>query len=310
MWWWLRKYISCLGLFFFLIFLAFKANALEIALTFDDAPRTGSYYSGKERASKLISSLKAAKVDQVAFFVNTSRMDQEGHARIKFYSDQGHLIGNHTHSHLDINRVTLSQYLKDFQAADAILKERSLTQFKKWFRFPYLREGNTEAKRDGMRAALNESGYKNAYITINNYDWHIDALFQKAIEEGKEVDFKALKAVYIKVLVDSVRYYDEMAIKYLGRSPRHVLLLHENDLAAMFISDLVTAFRNKGWKIISPSMAYDDDISKYKTNKILAFNPGRIGEIAFDNGSPRTQLWQEACDEAFLERLFIEEGVY
>ena len=42
---------------------------------------------------------------------------------------------------------------------------------------------------------------------------------------------------------------------------------------------------------------------------LLKGNPGRIGEIAFDQGWPKSKLWHEACDERYLEELFQKEGV-
>jgi hypothetical protein len=97
-----------------------------------------------------------------------------------------------------------------------------------------------------------------------------------------------------------------MATKYLKRNGKHVILLHETDLNALFIADLVSALRAVGWKIISPHEAYEDEISKYATNSVLKFNPGRIGEIAKDHGQ-KGGFWHESCNEDFLEREFKKQ---
>ncbi len=74
-------------------------------------------------------------------------------------------------------------------------------------------------------------------MTVNNYDWELDRIAQVARREARTIDFDKLKLVYIDVLLACVEYYDAIAQTVLGRSPKHILLLHENDLAALFITD-------------------------------------------------------------------------
>ena len=105
-------------------------------------------------------------IKQVAFFSVSNRLDKEGIERLKTYAHAGHIIANHTHSHPDINKLSFQEYKDDFLMADSFLS--TYKNYKKWFRFPYLREGDTLEKRDGMRALLMEMGYINAYITLNN----------------------------------------------------------------------------------------------------------------------------------------------
>lgn len=291
--------------YFFFLFFVNSVNGKELALTFDDAPRMATgYFDGQTRAKKIIQQLKKHKVEQVIFYAVTKDLDKEGISRLKKYSEAGHILANHTHSHPDFSQTSLDEYVEDFEKA-----HKKLAEFKnvhKFFRFPYLREGDTLQKRDGMCKKLRELGYRNAYITLNNYDWYIEELFQNAIADGKEVDLKKLSALYVDVIIQGIEYYDEMAIKYLGRSPKHVLLLHEMDVTALFIGDLVDELRSKGWKIISSEDAYTDPIASYQIERPLRFNPGRIGEIAIDNGQ-RKNLWHKSLDEKYLEERFNRE---
>lgn len=294
-------------IFFILIFcsIASTAYSKELALTFDDAPRKATgYFDGQTRAKKIIQQLKKYKVEQVVFYAVTKDLDEEGISRLKKYSEAGHILANHTHSHPDFSQTSLNEFVEDFEKA-----HEKLAEFKnvyKFFRFPYLREGDTLQKRDGMRNKLKELGYRNAYITLNNYDWYIEELFQNAIADGKEVDLKKLSALYVDVIIQGIEYYDEMAIKHLDRSPKHVLLLHEMDVTALFIGDLVDELRSKGWEIISSEDAYTDPIANYQIKRPLRFNPGRIGEIAIDNGQ-RKDLWHKTLDEKYLEQRFNQE---
>jgi hypothetical protein len=78
----------------------------------------------------------------------------------------------------------------------------------------------------------------------------------------------------------------------------------------MYISDLVSLLRERGWKVISPQEAYADPISEYQYPLPLKYNPGRVGEIAKAAGWPQNKLWYEACDEAYLDEMFVKNGVF
>lgn len=283
------------------------AHSKELALTFDDAPRDASgYFDGPTRAELLIKKLKDHDVKQATFFVVTQDLNEEGKARVKAYAEAGHILANHTHSHPDFNQLSLSAYVQDFLNAEEELDQFDNTR--KLFRFPYLREGDTKEKRNGMRKKLAELGYQNAYITLNNYDWYIENLFQEAIAERKEIDLEKLRELYVDVLIKGIEYYDQMAVDHLGRSPKHLLLLHEMDITALFIGDLVDELRARGWKIISLEDAYTDPIADYQTDRVLKFNPGRIGEIARDKGQTKG-LWHDTLEESYLKKRFDQEVV-
>lgn len=281
------------------------SKSKEIAITFDDSPREAlGYFNGPNRAKNLIEELKNHKIRQVAFFSNTKKLDTEGIQRLQAYSQAGHIIANHTHSHPNFNKISLQEYTQNFLLADSKLSQ--FKGFRKLFRFPYLREGDTNQKRDGMREVLNKNGYINAYITLNNYDWYIENLFQSAIKKGVSIDFERLRQFYVQVMMESIEYYDEMAQNHLGRSPKHILLLHEMDISALFVGDLVDELRGNGWKIISPEEAYTDEIAQYQAQQTFRYNPGRIGEIARSKGQTK-RLWHETLNEKYLEKRFAKE---
>ena len=80
------------------------------------------------------------------------------------------------------------------------------------------------------------------------------------------------------------------------------------DLTALFVGDLADAFRKKGWRVISPVEAYQDAIANYQTNVVMKYNPGRIGELAKDNGQKK-QLWHNTLNESYLKKRFMEEVI-
>lgn len=289
-----------------------EANIKEIAFTFDDSPRFArGHFDGPTRAKNLIEELYRHDLHGVVFFSNPSFagkvLNEEGQARLKAYSNAGHIIANHTYAHANINEVDIEEYLHGIKLADDILKQ--YPTFKKWFRFPYLREGNTFEKRDAVRKYLKELGYINGYVTVDTYDWYMEVLFQKAIKDtaisGLKIDMDKLRDFYVSTLVSNIEFADQRAQHYLGRSPKHVLLLHETDLSALFAGDLADAIRKKGWKIISTEEAYTDDITNFEMQAVYPWNPGRIGEIALENGKKPLDR-QASLSEEGLDALFAE----
>lgn len=289
-----------------------EANTKEIAFTFDDSPRFATgLFDGPTRAQTLIDELYKHDLPGVVFFSNPSSagkpLNEEGKARLKAYSNAGHIIANHTYAHANINELNIEEYLQGIKLADTVLKQ--YPTFRKWFRFPYLREGNTLEKRDAVRKYLKELGYFNGYVTADTYDWYMEVLFQNAVKDaaknGTQLDMDKLQKFYVNTLVDNIEFADKRAQHYLGRSPKHVLLLHETDLSALFVGDLADALRAKGWKIIATEEAYTDDIANFEMQAVYPWNPGRIGEIALETGKKRLDR-PASLTEKGLDILFAE----
>lgn len=239
-------------------------------------------FSGPERTVRLIEKLEKAKVSQVVFFCVTEKLPyHDGHARLKKYAAAGHLIGNHSHSHNRPGDFGTASYIADIEQAHDSLKQYST--FMPWYRYPMLDEGLTIPVRDSIREALNSLGYSNGYVTVDTWDSYIDKKCRDAPKSGQRIDTVALGRIYVETLWEAIQFYDNMALDLLGYSPKHVLLLHENDLAALFIDELVGFLRQQGWEIISPAEAYSDSIGE-RVPDVLYSNQGRVAAIAVEQG--------------------------
>ena len=281
----------------------------QIALSFDDAPRGhGQLLSGRARTAKLIEALKRTGVKGAGFFVLTENVEKfgGGRARIEAYQAAGHVLANHTHSHPSLHRTEVDRFLEDVDRASGILSRFNDTT--DLFRFPFLHEGDTHEKRIAVRNGLAERGLRNAYVTVDTYDWYLQALVDEAIQAGHRLDRNTLCQVYVDTLVESVEFYDSIAQDVLGRSPRHVLLLHENDLAALFVDDLVIRLRELGWNIIPITDAYEDEIARSAPNTLFN-NQGRVAAVAHAMGAAPKDLVHPSEDERYLRALFERHGL-
>jgi peptidoglycan-N-acetylglucosamine deacetylase len=279
-----------------------------IALTFDDAPTSnGPLFSGAERTSRILAHLKKHNVRQAAFFVMTKNLDGSGIERLKLYAAAGHLLGNHTHQHERIAILGTRNYIEDIRLADSLL--RPLPGYSHFFRYPFLDEGKTKPVRDSIRSALDAMQLRHGYVTIDNYDWYINSLLKNAVAAKKNVDLQTLRDIYVEHIWESIVFYDNIGKKNLNRSPAHVLLLHENDLAACFLGDLIEHIKKQGWSIISVEEAYRDPIAT--TIPDVLFNgQGRVASIANEQGVKPVDLVQESEDEVYLEKLLNDKNVF
>ena len=279
----------------------------RIALSFDDVPRApGPWLSPAERTVALIAALERAGVEQAAFFVTTGNLERAhgagGEDRIQAYVAAGHVIANHSHGHLWAHRTSVADYVADIDRAAAWLQDRP--GFRPWYRFPFLDEGRDSAeRRDALRAALRERSLTNGYVTIDTYDWFIEDLAEAAVTAGREVDRDALRELYVQGIVEAANFNDALAVETLGRSPAHVILLHETDLAALFIDDAVAALRADGWEIVTADEAYRDPIAQIEPDTLF-LGAGRVAAIAHAGGRRARELVSEWTEEEQLTRLF------
>lgn len=200
-------------------------------------------------------------------------------AQLKKYVDAGFLIGNHTCSHPRLDDVGFADYSKDTEKGDRLLS--SLFQGQKFFRFPFLNESKDEQLRDQMRNWLKANQYRNAMVTVDNDDYIFSWAINQAKDQGKKIDYKKVEALFSKHLIGAVGFYDDLAVKTLGYSPKHVLLLHEMDATVMFIDSFVNELRKNGWKIISTKEAYQDKLYLEQPKNTYA-NNGIIAQVAME----------------------------
>ena len=279
----------------------------RIALSFDDVPRQpGPFLTPDERTEKLIESLARGGVAQAGFFVTTGNLDQPfgagGEARIAAYVGAGHVIANHSHSHRPLSLTEPRAYLADIDRAEGWLQIRP--GHRPWYRFAYLDEGaGDRPRRDAVRAGLRERGLSNAYITVDSYDWFLEEMCGRAMRAGEPLDMDALGGLYADLIVRAAEFADRLGRETLGRSPAQVMLLHETDIAALFIADAVAKLREAGWEMISIDEAYFDPLFEEEPDASYLAG-GRIAAIANARGRPPRQLLPEWNDEKVISRLF------
>ena len=90
-----------------------------------------------------------------------------------------------------------------------------------------------------------------------------------------------------------------------------MLLLHENELAALYLDKLIQHIRSQGWEIISPQEAYTDPISTAYKSTLFSFNKqGRIAAILNLQGVNQSKLRHPRESTKFIDELFEKYKIF
>ncbi len=281
----------------------------RIAFSFDDAPRgKGAFLEPDERPRLLIEALQTGGIKQAVFFINPGRITAMDHdaADIAAYAKAGHLLANHTANHSKLSAVSVKAFLADIDAAEEWLKDKP--NYRPWFRFPFLDEGQkNRSKRDAVRAGLKKRGLMNAYVTVDASDWYMEEQALNAAKSGKTMDWNALRDLYVESYVQSADFSDELARRTLGRAPVQMILLHETDLAAMFVDDLAAALKADGWTIVTADEAYRDPIAYMEPDVDFA-DGTRTQMLAAERNIGKR--WYQRNDQKVAKKLFAERVLH
>jgi peptidoglycan/xylan/chitin deacetylase (PgdA/CDA1 family) len=284
----------------------------RIALTFDDVPRgRGAFFTPDQRTIRLIAGLHKAGVKQAAFYLVPGQIGHDdgvgGEERIEAYVAAGHVIADHSFTHPHLSELSVADYIANVDKAEAFLKGREGRR--PWFRYPFLDEGQSDkAKVAAVRAALKARGLHNGYATVDGSDWYIEAMAADAVAAGKKIDMDGLRSLYVTTMVGAADFADSLALKTWRRQPAQVIVLHETDIAALFIPDLVAALRKDGWRIVTADEAYADPISKLAPS-VPSANGTLLELAAWEKGIPEPR-WYERNDMDLAKRLFDEQVLH
>ncbi len=240
--------------------LAGPACAQSLALSFDDGFNPHDSTQAAAWNAEILRALADGHVQAILYPAGRNVDSPEGLALVKDWGLAGHAIGNHTYNHrsLGAREMTLPLFIADVERNQALLA--ALPGWTSRLRFPYLKEGDTAAKRDGMRAWLAAHAYGSGAVSIDASDWYYDERYGQWLGRHPGADPRPFRAAYLAHLWGRARFYDSLSQRLLGRSAKHVLLLHTRRINAEFLPDIIAMFRARGWKIISPAEAYADPL--------------------------------------------------
>lgn len=259
------KGLSCSWLLGVLLLATSCVQGASMALTFDDAPMPSTdLFEREERLHVYIERLEAHGI-QAAFFCIGKHLQDGGKGSVRCLAEHGHILANHSYDHLHSSRLTPAKIAHEILRTEVLLIE--YPTMRRWFRFPYLDYGNQTAiggsddKREQLELKLDKLGYSDGYITINTFDWYLNSKLLQAIKEKSLVNYDRLKTVYLTLMGEWIDAFVAFWEKDLEMEVKHVLLMHANDINALYLTDLLAMLEAKGWNFISPDEAFSDELS-------------------------------------------------
>ena len=207
---------------------------------------------------QILSHLAQRRIRAGLFAVRANVQNERGAAILASWNDAGHMLGNHTWHHRIETRSTPEEFEREILACESLVGR--YPRYRRFFRFPALKEGRSAAQRDAFRGVLHRLRYRNGHVTVDASDWYYDARLRAKLAADAGFDTARFRGPYVDHIVDRADYYDNLVGRAIGRSIPHTLLIHYNLLNALFLGDVLDALAARGWSFVSAEDAYEDPV--------------------------------------------------
>ena len=254
------------GLLAFTLGASAGSPKLEVALTFDDLPLNGGMAPGateSDFARDTVRVLKKHRIPPSYGFVNAWKLERnpDGARALQIWIDSGNPLANHTYSHLDLTKNSVEDFQREVlrnEPALELLTPAGANSDWRWFRYPYLHEGDTLEKRRAVRAFLASSGYRIAQTTLDWEDYLWNGAHARCVAKNDTQAIAWLRSSYLAEAERWMRAERDMARQVWGRDIRHVALLHLGSFSAHILPDLFALLEREGYRIVTLEAAQSD----------------------------------------------------
>ncbi|MGE0640582.1 MAG: SgcJ/EcaC family oxidoreductase [Thermoanaerobaculia bacterium] len=290
------------------LFAAAVATASEgvpLLVTVDDLPLTGGSLHAtagdREAATRgMLAALARHRVPAVGLVTWGNVHGADDLRLLELWLAGGHELGNHSDRHLDYHRTGTDAWLADVERSRseiaAFLAARSRPPLR-FFRFPFLREGDTDAKLDAARAYLASTGQRNLPVTIDDQDWSFERPYVEASRSGDRAGAARVAAAYHESLHLSVRHHRETARELFDRDVPQILLLHGTAIGAAEWDRLFTWLEGEGFRFASADEVLADPAYERPPHFLGPRGPGLWDRIVDE----RRRQEADAAVRALLE---------
>ncbi len=238
----------------------------EVVVTFDDLPTTYEYtLQGKqELTKKLLQSIRSNNIPAIGF-VNESKLYVPGEIDertelLRMWLDAGLELGNHTFSHINLEKAPVEAYEEDVIRGETITRMLLAQKNMKlrYFRHPQLFTGLTVEYKNALDTLLKKRGYTIAPVTIDNNDYIFAYIYYKAKQKGDSKTMSEVGEAYIPYMEKMFEFFEQLSKDSFGYEIKQVLLLHANDLNADYLDKLAAMMKRRGYSFIPLEEALKD----------------------------------------------------
>jgi len=242
-----------------------------VALTFDDLPAAGSLPPDENRPkilTTLAAELKANHLDGTYGFVNAAKLvnDLDAQQALRIWVDAGMNVGSHTWSHISLSDNSAEAFENEIALNEPALAEYAGARDWRWFRYPFLWEGDTLEKRRAVRAYLRDHGYRVAQVSLDFEDYAWNDAYAPCSAKGDEAAIGWLKQSYLETAAEYIQLGREEQLIAFGHEIPNVMLLHATAFTTLMLPALLEQLRANGFRLAAlpdveqdPAYALDPD---------------------------------------------------
>lgn len=274
--------------------LAAHTDSIRIALTFDDLPVHNDLPPGVTRqqvAKQIIAALKAAHTPPVYGFVNAVHLQNDPKlAEVLIdWRAAGFPLGNHSWSHANLDTLSNQADAEEITRDEATLEKYSKGKDWHWFRYPYLAEGSTPAKRTAIRELLTQRGYHVATVTMSFGDYMWNGPYARCATKHDEEAIKSLEKSYLDAAELAIDQSHTMSNALYGRDIPYVLLMHIGAFDAHMLPRLLAMYKARGVQFVSLPTAEKDPVYAGEMEPLLSMAPSMLDARMKQRGLPLPQ---------------------
>jgi peptidoglycan/xylan/chitin deacetylase (PgdA/CDA1 family) len=269
-----------------------KPPRLKVALTFDDLPLNGALPLGKKQsdfARDTIKVLKKHRIPPSHGFINANKLERNPDAAqaLALWTKAGHPLANHTYSHIDLTKNSAEDFQREVLRNEPVLEllmpppnDRGAKHDFRWFRYPYLHEGDTLEKRRAVRAFLAANQYRIAETTLDYEDYLWNSAYARCLDRKDAESIRWLRESYLATADEYLRMQRDLARQVFGRDINHVLLLHLGAFSGEILPDLFALLKKQGYDIVTLEEAQSDPV--YVADPDIASDGGTLTELMIE----------------------------
>ena len=227
------------------------AGAQQVAITIDDAPVHGPVPEGETYvgvAARMIAALSEAGDAPATIFINGGSIEQnpDAAAALDLWRAAGQALGNHTWTHQNPNAIGAEAYEAEILHNEPLLALLMGERDWRWFRYPFLAEGDDPALRDRIRSFLDERGYRVASVTMSFDDWAWTEPYVRCRGAGRQRGHRPDGAGLHAAAEAAFDHSRAMAQALYGEDIPYVLLLHTGAFHARMLPQVLALYRGRG----------------------------------------------------------------
>jgi peptidoglycan/xylan/chitin deacetylase (PgdA/CDA1 family) len=291
-----------------------RTGGRMVAVTIDDLPINGVDAGLRALTAlndRLLAAVKRQGVPAIGF-VNESKLYRPGEvdgriALLRAWVEQGLELGNHTYSHLSLNKVGRATFEEEVVRGETVTRWLMKPRGLRWFRHPFLDAGANPEDKAGFERFVGARGYRIAPVTLDASDWYFTYRYAVAKRRGDAALMERIASAYLAQCDAELDYAEAFAQRLFGRDIPHVFLMHENELSADHFDRVAEKMKARGYRFVPLEEAMADRAYSHE-DRFVGGGANWLVRWAATEGI--TDVPHEPARPAWLESLEADRSPY